>query len=103
MKAGTKANQRLVQGLLDAQRERLGLVRSEEFRGLVPGDKVRLKRAGTGDRLLEFKAHFTNVKKGIEWVDVLDVDVYKGPDGTPRRTTMVIPVRPDQVVVARKT
>lgn len=102
MKPGGKVAQRKAQADLEAQRERLGIVRSEEYRGLVPGDPIRLKRAGTGSRVLEFRAHYRSTRRGTEWVDAVDVDVFRGEDGKPRRVTQVIPVRPDQVVVVRK-
>lgn len=92
MKAGGKVAQRKVQADLEAQRERLGIIRSEEFRGLEPGDKVRLRRAGTGDTVCKFVAHFTSTRRGTEWVDVVV------PEGKQGR---IQPVRPDQVIVCR--
>lgn len=76
---------------LAAMRERLGLVRVEEWNGLVPGGRVRLKNQGTGNRVLFFRAHYTNILKGTEWVDVWDPDMRE-----------VRPVRPEFVVKCRR-
>lgn len=101
MKAGpgSKAAKRQVQASLDAQRARLGITRYDEYRGLRKGDPVRLKKAGTGQRILEFHAYFVGPRG--EWVDVVDVDTYRREDGKVGRVTQIIPVRPEQVVVVR--
>jgi hypothetical protein len=93
VKPGGKRAQRKVQADLEANRERLGITRAEEFRGLTPGSRVRLKRAGTGQTVCTFKAYFESARRGTAWVDVIV------PDG---KYNIVLPVRPDQIVKVRK-
>lgn len=89
---GGKRAARKVQADLEEMRARLGITRTEEFRGLVPGDPVRLKRAGTGQTVCRFRAYYTSERRGTEWVDVVV------PEGKHGR---IQPVRPEQVVKVR--
>lgn len=76
---------------LAAHRASLGIIRTEEWNGLVPGSHVRLRGQGTGERILIFRAHYTSTRRGTEWVDCWDA------------TERVIrPVRPEFVIKCRK-
>lgn len=96
-------NRKRVEEDLAASRAARGVVKVEEFRGLQPGDPVRLKQAGTGQQILSFVCAFEEIDgSGVRWVDVRDNDLYKGDDGRLRNLGRLIPVKPDQVIKVRR-
>lgn len=74
-------------------RFRLGIVKHENWNGLAPGDPVRVKRAGLGQTVCAYRAHYQNTRRGTEWVDVVV------PDG---KESYVRPFRPEQIVKVRQ-
>lgn len=106
MKLGGKRAQKLAAANLAAGHARAGLERSSTWTRadgttFHQGDPIRLKRAGTGQHLLEFRWHYRNVKLDTEWIDAADVEVFKGEDGKLRQISVIRPVRPEQVVKAQ--
>lgn len=91
MRAGGKVAQRRVEADLEEQRRRLGIEHFRTWNGLERGDPVRLRRAGTGRRVLSFSSYFVSHKRGTSWIDVWD-----------EKDRVIRPVRPEQVIRVRK-